>query len=166
MNVADAARTAIPRRQSGAPAPAESTRFEDPGACFAYGCPCRGTSGDGGRFSCPWHVGQASNRIAEVTTALIANRGLIDAIGEMQRLHRIGGKSAPWIAYAQRFWQAHPADMAPTELERRHWNFYLWRMREHLAFLVGVREVKPQPLEPQCREPAFATANRYRGSEA
>jgi hypothetical protein len=129
----------------------------DPGACRALGCPCRGTIdlGSSGRFYCAWHARTDGDKWPALTAALHSHQWLIDHIGEMQRLHSEAGTGKPWLAAADSFWRDQP-ELKPQGHERTTWGFYLWRLREELAYRVGARKEPPEPRVPLAMTKAHA----------
>ena len=127
----------------------------DPSACRATGCPCRGTIdlGSGGRRTCSFHAWAQPDVWGDITEQLQAHRWLIDFIGEVKVLHA-RSKLGTWQAKARTYFAEH-ADMQPTALEAKHWPFYEWRLREDLAWRVGVRKDRPQPRVPQAKDDEF-----------
>jgi hypothetical protein len=150
----------VPQPDADDQAPAERS----PMFCAAHGCPCTGETDPAstGRFFCRWHVGIAPDRWQETTRLLRSNGELITVISELQRLHTWGGKGQPWVHRARRAFAGEP-DMQPTDLEVESWNFYLWRLREELAFRCEVRQDRPAPRVPQGRE-EFAHARAFQTS--
>lgn len=133
----------------------------DPMQCRAAGCPCTGTIdlGSSGRFLCAWHAWAPPERADALTLALRREQGLLDLIAELQALHRDGGKGAPWVVRARQAWGTDEA-LQPTEGEARHWNLYLWRLREEVSFRVGLRADAPAPRVQHCADERFAAMFR------
>lgn len=149
----DTAATTVHERVRQAMNPAKAEAFErDPAGCRAVDCPCRGTVdlGNSGRFYCAWHAWSDSAKWPPITDELIRHRWMLDHIGELQRLHRAGGKATPWAHAADAFW-TDPV-MKPNQHERGAFEHYVWRLREELAFRVGSRKDRPAPLEPQAAQ--------------
>lgn len=118
----------------------------DPLRCVAHGCPCNGTVdiGNAGRFACSWHAWVQPERWPLITERLCEHRWLLDFIGDMQRMHIAGEK---WRDLAEQFFATEQRDLQPTPAERERVSWYVWRLRQHLAWLTGERKDKPQPRE-------------------
>lgn len=124
----------------------------DPAGCRAIDCPCNGSVdlGNSGRFYCSWHAWADGAKWPLITEELIRHRWMLDHMAELQRIRRTTGHGAPWVHAADAFW-TDPV-MKPTPHERETFAHYLWRLREELAFRVGVRKDRPAPLVPQAAQ--------------
>ncbi len=120
--------------------------------CKAYGCPCRGVIDLGGGFHCTLHAYASPDKWPQLTSSIREHEWLLSFIGEMQDHHQRGKTTKELGALAATFWEVDPS-MAPTPDEQKHWNWYLWRVREELAFRVGQRKDKPAPRVPQVQDP-------------
>ncbi len=123
-----------------------------PMSCKAHGCPCTATLDLGGGWHCQWHAYCSPDQWQGLTQQLREHTWLLEFITDLQMRHRRGEGSKVLVALATTFWAVDPY-MAPTAEERQHWGRYLWRLREELAYRVGRRSERPEPREPQCRDP-------------
>lgn len=121
------------------------------GQCFAPGCPCAAScSSGGGRELCSWHARVHGDAWGTVTSELKAHQWLIDFIVELSVAHARGRLGA-WQALAASFFRTEPR-CQPAASEIASYPRYDWRMREELAYRVGVRKEPPEPRPPQSEE--------------
>lgn len=155
MNAADHLPSAR-HRGDGDNLPAVPSRPRSEAACVADRCPCRATIVRDGRGVCTWHdrgFGEASFGLSD---RLEEHRDWLDLHSELMRIHggQRRGQTDAWVHRVRRFFAADES-MHPTEHERKHIEAYLWRLREELAYRVGVEPNRPTPQVPMSRDPAW-----------
>lgn len=118
------------------------------GACKAENCPCRGTMDltTSGRSYCQWHAWALPNDWPRITQELEEHRWLIDFITEVE-ICSTRGRRGDWQAKARDFFRTDP-HCQPSKVEIDRYNFYGWRLREELAWRIGVRKDRPSPRLP------------------
>lgn len=148
MRVSDAIKATRAKQSDGEGEP-EFERSST--ACRALGCPCAGSIDIGrtSRFYCSWHAWAVPSDWPRITEQLLDHKWLIDFIGELTQSHD-RGQRGDWQAKADEFFRTDP-HCIPSSDERTRWNLYCWRLREELAWRIGVRKERPDPRPPMFR---------------
>jgi hypothetical protein len=128
----------------------ESHKDEDAGPvstrCHASGCPCRATVSLGGAPECcSFHAWAEPKLWPVITSGMLKHEYMIGFIGDISRLYA-EGRANDALQMAHGFWAEYP-ELQPNDDEARKWPHYVWRMREHFAFLVGGRGKAVEPIK-------------------
>lgn len=145
MNTATKPRSARKIAEEAAGFGSSSDSAADPRACFANGCPQRGSIdlGGSGRYLCASHALVSMDRWHSVTHAIRQHGWMLDIIRDVKAA---GSRDLQWRKAAMLAWAVEP-EMAPHAQETQA--LYVARLLQDFEHRVGARDTKPEPMVAQ-----------------